>query len=60
MHGLNKGSRNGAAKLTEQQVRQIRARREAGERRCTLAQEYGVNPYAIRDITTGATWGWLD
>lgn len=50
---INVGSRNGGAKLTEDQVREIYASTEAG---IALASRYGVSPQAISSIHTGATW----
>lgn len=47
------GERNGRAKLTVAQVREIRAR--AGSRRA-LAREFGVDPATIRDIMKGKIW----
>lgn len=43
-------------KLTMQQARAIRRRRNAGEKRITLAREYGVSDAAIRQIANGVTY----
>lgn len=51
-----KGERNGRAKLTERQVREIRASAE-GIR--PLARKYGLDPKSVRDIRSGRNWGWL-
>ncbi len=51
-----RGERNPSAKLTDQAVRSIRARRSAGERASDLAAEFGVQPRAITDICRGKTW----
>jgi hypothetical protein len=59
MTGLNKGSRNGSAKLTEEDVIAIRARRADGERGSDLAREFGVDRHTIKSIVLGYTWGWL-
>lgn len=51
------GERHGHAKLTDEQVREIRARYSEG--RVTLAQlgtEYGVHPESIHRIVAGKAW----
>ena len=50
------GERNGRAKLTEQQVAQIRERRTNGATLRALGAEFGVTHRTIRLITIGATW----
>ena len=54
----NRGIRSARAKLTEEQVRQIRER--AGENQRGLAEEYGVNSRTISDIIHRKHWAWLD
>lgn len=54
------GTRNGANKLTEDDVREIRAQRAFGTPRPTLAARYGVGHWTIRDIDYGHTWSWLE
>jgi len=59
-----RGSRHARAKLTEDQVREIRKRLKwwGIDRRChpaELALEYGVSDSLIRGIGRGANWGWL-
>ena len=44
------------AKVTEEQVREIRARREAGESYSKLAKEFGLTPTGIRNIALRNTW----
>lgn len=51
-----KGSRNGRAKLTAEQVEQIRYRRSTGELMTALAAEFGVNKSTIRLIVIGKNW----
>jgi hypothetical protein len=51
-----RGERNGTAKLTEIQVREIRRRIGTLSLR-QLAKEYGVSHTAIRRAATGAKWG---
>lgn len=50
------GTRNGRAKLTEQDVRQIIVRRRAGESPYTLADEFGVDVIAVQRIMRGEIW----
>lgn len=51
-----KGSRNGSSKLTEAQVRKIRALRAAGERPTVLAARYGVCRTLIWKIVARKFW----
>ena len=44
------------AKVTEEQVREIRTRREAGESYNELAQEFGLTPTTVRNIALRKTW----
>ena len=56
-HGTStSGERNPGSKLTEAQVRTIRARRAGGEAVSTLAHEYGVLPHAISALVNRRTW----
>lgn len=48
-----KGERNGSSKLTEQQVREIRA---SDKRNCELAKIYNVNPVTISQIRHYIKW----
>ncbi|MEU9576326.1 helix-turn-helix domain-containing protein [Streptomyces chilikensis] len=51
------GSRNGRAKLTEQEADEIRRRyRVRGVRQADLAREYGVSQAVISSITLGERW----
>jgi len=52
------GENHGRHKLTEADVRAIRADRISSQR--ALAREYGVSHSNICAIKTGATWGWLE
>lgn len=52
-HGI--GTRNGRAKLTDDQVREIR-RRWPGQSQSALAQEFGVSHVSIGLIVNGKTW----
>lgn len=53
----NHGSRNGNAKLTEDDIRAIRVRRAAGERGIDLAAEYGISAQNVSNVVAGRTWG---
>lgn len=60
-HGTHaRGERSAKAKLTESQVRQIKARIAAGDRGIDLAAAYGVSPSTIGEIKRGRLWGWLN
>jgi hypothetical protein len=56
---LNKGSTNGQAKLTEEDVRAIRTKRNAGTMMKDIAAEYRVSRALISAICTGKRWSWL-
>lgn len=47
------------AKLTVEQVLEIRGRYAAGWSRVALAAEYGVARKTIWEIVNGKTWAWL-
>lgn len=55
----NHGERNPRARLTEEQVREIRRLRSAGATGRGLAAAFGVAPSTIWDIVYGKNWGWL-
>lgn len=56
-HGTRpQGSRNGSAKLTEQQVIEIRQRSHHGERGNVLAKEYGISTGSMARIRLRQTW----
>jgi len=60
-HGLsNRGKRNGQAKLTEAQVRAIRAATGPRGIVTKLAIKYGIAHSAISLIRSGKNWGHLD
>lgn len=63
LHGTSpRGIKNPKAKLTEDQVRRIRAEYRlikqpgSGRRVCELEERYGVSRSAICDIASGRTW----
>ena len=56
-HGtLTRGTRNGAAKLSEVAVSEIRRRRSVGEQCHAIARDYGVSRAHIHRIGLGARW----
>jgi hypothetical protein len=60
-HNGSKGEANHGAKLTEEQVREIRRRyAEGGILQQALADEYGVGMYSISRIIRRQTWAHLD
>lgn len=50
------GEQHPMAKLTAGQVREIRRRAAAGERRVDLAEKFGVTPSAISNIVLRVSW----
>lgn len=56
MSEARRGARNGRAVVTEDDVRVIRQRSNAGECQADLAREYGVTPPAIAGIVKRRTW----
>lgn len=60
VHGTSaKGSRNGASKLTELNVRDIRALRDAGASIKEIAARFSVSRVTANEICAGRRWGWL-
>jgi hypothetical protein len=55
----NRGTTGVSAKLNEDQVREIRRRRLAGESSRHIAKEYGVCRATIDFAISGRNWGWL-
>lgn len=53
----NRGERHGKAKLTEKQVRAIRAAHKDGVTMYRLAKQYGVSHWTIKHLLLGETWG---
>ena len=56
----NRGVKNPTAKLTEDQVREIRAKYASGALQKSLAEEYGVTQRTISYIITRKNWVWLE
>ncbi|WP_431888697.1 hypothetical protein [Nocardiopsis alba] len=50
------GERNGAARLTADKVRAIRAAAYAGARLSGLAEAFDVEPRTIRHVVDGTSW----
>ena len=50
------GERNNSAKLTADQVREIRAKHTAGQRVSSLSREYGISKSQVKNIVTGKQW----
>lgn len=51
------GEDNHRAKLTEHDVREIRAGAATGRSHKTLADEYGVSKSCVTSVVSGLTWG---
>jgi DNA invertase Pin-like site-specific DNA recombinase len=54
--GVPGGEAHPAAKLTEEQAREILARVSSGERQKDLAIEYGVTPSCVSHLVRGTSW----
>ena len=52
-------SHNGAVKLNRQQIETIKKRAATGEKRTTIAADYGINDRTVRKIVSGERWGWI-
>lgn len=53
----DKGEKHGMSKLTEGQVREIRARCAAGEWQKNVGHDYGIKQANVSSIIRGKTWG---
>lgn len=62
LHGtVQRGERNGASKLTENSIREIKARYAAGGiSQEALGKQYGVGQAQVARILSGQRWNWLD
>lgn len=59
-HGTtNRGERSASSRLTEHDVRAIRAARKAGRPLKTIAAQYGVAISTVANITYRTKWAWL-
>jgi hypothetical protein len=54
------GEGHGAAKLSDESIRQIRAARQAGASQQTIANRFGVSQPTISSILRGETWGHVE
>lgn len=54
------GEEHGNNKLKTEQVKDIKRRLAAGEKKGHLAREYGVTQPTIKRIADGSSWGWLE
>lgn len=60
-HGrVPRGSRHHGAKLTEQQVREIKSRIVAGERQASIARSFGIGQDEVSRIKTGKRWAHIE
>lgn len=60
-HGTRcRGERQGSAKLTEANVREIRRTWVNGETQRAFALRFGVGLTTIKRVITGAHWGWFE
>lgn len=55
-----RGERNGSARLTENDVREIRARVAAGERQSDMAQRFGVTSASVWQIVHRVHWAHVE
>jgi hypothetical protein len=55
----NNGSKNGQSKLTEDDVRQIKAMLAEGRKQRDIAKAFNTVPHNISMIKTGRAWAWL-
>jgi Mor family transcriptional regulator len=56
LHELYKGEKSLTAKLTEQQVIEIRLRFLKGEKQCDIKKDYQVSAQTIYDIVRNRRW----
>lgn len=60
VHGrTNRGTRQWQAKLTEQQVREIRSLAAAGVAQQAIRQRFGVSQPTVSEIVSRKKWAWL-
>jgi DNA-binding XRE family transcriptional regulator len=55
-----RGKYQHSAKLTEEQAREIKYRRAAGEGGASLAREFSISQQTICCIHKGRQWAWLE
>lgn len=54
-----RGAKNYNARLTDEGVRDIRARLESGEQAQPIANDYRISRQHVYSIKAGRVWGWL-
>lgn len=60
-HGTsNRGARHGQAKLTEQDVHEVRRMAAAGQPQAVISARFGIAQGTVSQIITRKTWAWLD
>lgn len=59
-HGTHNRGERGTAKLTEANVREIRARIGSGETQRSIAKDFNVSFKTISKIHVGDTWAWME
>ncbi|MBY6385470.1 helix-turn-helix domain-containing protein [Rhodococcus qingshengii] len=57
---LLRGTKNNQAKLTEDQIREMRKRFNGGTSRTQLGREFGVSRQTASGIIAGKGWGWVE
>lgn len=55
----NRGTNHGNAKLTEENVREIRTLYKEGKHYDEIAPQFGVTKYTVASIIKGRTWGFV-
>lgn len=59
-HGTSlRGSKHNMAKLTDEDVAEIRRLRASGWKQEQLAQKFGIKQPTVSNILSGRSWGWL-
>lgn len=57
---MPRGEQRHSAKLTEDQVRSIRALRQAGQSRRSVARTFEVSSRTVLAIESGSKWSWVE
>lgn len=53
---IERGEEHRCAKLTEEQVREIRRRALAGEQRAAIAADHGISEHYVSQLKLGRRW----
>lgn len=60
-HGTsNRGTQHGRARLTEEDVKQIRRMAAAGRPQAEMMAQFGIAQTTVSQIVTRKTWAWLE